>query len=328
MSHQLTRTNSKDILKKDSQLVSAVTKNLGATPEGIREILTVWKKRNQTSISSVDQLQASLDEVGFWKNFDAVGLGSEAFATISNQCPEFKKESAAELFHIFDKDHDGQISAKEFLTGVLESQTKDPRKEAELLFEAWDEDNSGTLSKGEVKKLWTTRRHAEFTLTAFTTRVLLHSSAIKFNVKYLEMFPDLTKEKLEAFAQQHASKGATDYITYIKAEEKAKIDTIVEKIFEKADTNKNGALSKDEFLNFFCDEETMSKIREMVTEDEKASKILENAVLDLTWQFLDSSSDEVAKKCAAKLKDFIQNGESDDLHGIPPEIWKKIHTSQ
>jgi Ca2+-binding EF-hand superfamily protein len=317
-----TKTSSKNARKKQARLVNSVSKNLGVSRDQVKEILVVWKKHNKSSINSLDEFQAALEEVGFWKK-----LGVVDFEEVSKHSPNYKKEVATELFHVFDKDHDGQITTREFITGVLEYDGDDPKKEAELLFEAWDEDNSGTLSKAEVKKLWVTRRAAEFIYTTFSIRKMFHSMAISRNSGYLAIFPNLTKEQLETFAQQKADKGANAYIGEIKAAEKAKIDTIVDKIFEQADTDKNGTLSKKEFVNFFSDNENLKQIRAMSRDDDKTDQLLDSTLINLSFEFLETSSDEVAKKCGKLLRTVSLKGEDptpEEIGQIPSEILERV----
>jgi len=237
--------------KKNKDLNKTVSKSLGATQGSVDALFRSWKKQNKTSLNSIDELLAALNQVNFWKNFNAGGIGVDDFAFISKRCPNLKKEITTELFHVFDKDHDGQISSKEFMTGVLEGQSTDPKKEAEMLFDGWDEDNSGSLSKDEIKKLWTTRRTAEHIVNAYIARREIHITAIAGNIGFLSIFPSLTRSQLETFASQSASKGSKEFMKGVKEEEKKRMDKVVDVIFEKADTDKNGTLSKQEFVDFF-----------------------------------------------------------------------------
>jgi len=309
----------KDRRKKDAQL----TKNIGVNHNQAKDVLSLWKKKNKTSVNSVEEFSAALGEVGFWNNFESKGLGAEEFKRISKRCPNLKKELATELFHIFDKDHDGQVSAKEFMTGILESKTSDPKKQAELLFEAWDEDNSGTLSKDEIKKLWMTRRSSDIVLDSYMLRTMYHDMGLKINMGYLGIFPDLTRSNLEVFVSQTASKAAKEIMNIVRATEKLQIDKIVDTIFEKADTDKNGTLSKEEFVTFFSDKATVDDISSNSAENEKVDLLFEKVAHDMMYLFLMSSKDENAKKCAQFLKDSMSPDEV-PVPEVPIEILEKV----
>jgi Ca2+-binding EF-hand superfamily protein len=299
---------------------------VGASQAQVDALLRSWKKQNKTSVNSVDELLAALNQVNFWKNFNGESMGAENFQMISKRCPNLKKEVTTELFHVFDKDHDGQVSAKEFLTGVLEGQSTDPKKEAEMLFDGWDEDNSGSLSKDEVKKLWSTRRTGEHIILAYTARTLLHNTAISGNIGFLKIFPTLKRDQLETFASQTAAKGSKDYLNAVKTEEKKKLDSIVDAIFVKADTDKNGTLSKQEFIDFFTNEDTVSQIRDLSSTPE-SDALLEHVTISMSYGFLLGTSDEIAKKCGAKIKDLMEDKDHDDLGGIPADVWANVlHT--
>jgi len=316
-----TKASMKDRLRKDTQLVQTVAKKMGASQAKGREILDVWNKQNKTVLTSVEDLQQALDQVGFWNNFSSMGLGHDVFETITKRYPDFKKEVSTDLFKVFDRDSDGTVCAREFLIGVLQSQTTDRDKEAEFLFEGWDEDKSGTLDRDEVKKLWQTRRIGEINIASFITRLQAYDTIIRFNKRYLSLFPDNFKQAdLEEFAIKKATKDATMWSDMIKAEEDLRINEIVNKIFEKADTDKNNNLSKEEFIKFFRDEATLEEIKEL-TVSEKIEESLEKALNESMWAFLHTSKSSLVRACGQKIKDTLQ---LDEDYGIPEDVWKDV----
>jgi len=49
--------------------------------------------------------------------------------------------------------------------------------------------------------------------------------------------------------------------------------------------------------------------------------------MHLMWGFLSESTDVVAKACGKKLKESMEDGDNDELNGIPPEVWDKVAKS-
>jgi len=297
--------------RKDAKLVNKASKQAGANQEKVRELLELWKKTNKNEITSVEDLLQALETVGFWDNFTDSGMGNDTFKEVCGTCPEYKKIITTELFKVFDKNHDGKISIKEFLVGSLQSQDSEGTKEAEMLFDGWDEDSSGTLSKDEIKKLWQTRRSSEISVTTFVIRNQMHNTIITQNQIYVDLFPKvLSAENLEKFAKEKSIKDASDWIEYNTKHEHKCIDETVTKIFEKADTDKSGSLSKEEFIKFFCDTETLKEIRSTARENEEADKVFEERFKEGLYDFLRSSSDPKIKGCGEGVKFLIEGGES------------------
>jgi len=191
-----------------------------------------------------------------------------------------------------------------------------------MLFDAWDEDKSGTLTKPEIKQLWTNRLNLENVVASAMCEGTFLDTIYKLNNGYLDIFPSLKENDLDTFAIQTSPKLTKELMALQKANEKAHIDSIIDKIFEKADTDKNGTLSKQEFVTFFSNDETLA---EMALDTSKEfDDHAEKSAYELGYGFLITSSDPVAKKWGEYLKSECKDESL--LVGIPEDIKVKIGT--
>jgi len=309
--------------RKDARIVQSVSKQVGADSQKVRDLLVNWKKQNKTAITTIEDLQQSLEEIGFWEKFSDSGMGNENFQAVCKNCPNYKKDICAELFKVFDRNHDGTITAKEFLAGSIQSQDAEGTKEAELLFDGWDEDGSGTLSKAEIKKLWQTRRTSEISVTTLVIRNQAYEHRLSFGAQYLEAFPsDFTQEKLEKYATEKAASNTNEWIGINRATEDERIDQTVEKIFEKADADKSGTLSKEEFIKFFCDSTTLYEIRGGSHENEAADKFFAEKYLEGFYGFLFETDNKKLNACGEAIRYIL--APSGDSPLVSVDIWEIV----
>jgi len=117
------------------------------------------------------------------------------------------------FFSIFDTSGDGKVDLQEFLVGLACAARGDPVEQAKLVFDAIDRDKNGVLDRAEM--------------TAFLKKVYDHL----LNVQLVNTNPII--------AMILRAKGEDK-----KAEE---IPAVLESVFA-ADSNKDGVISRDEWL--------------------------------------------------------------------------------
>jgi len=186
-----------------------------------------------------------------------------------------------------DTDHSGSITLKEFLTGFAVTTDGDSRERANLTFDLWDTDHSGTLSRNEVREGWlkgyyralqSQKISGALTLTYVSIEMILPSVFGEGYAKIIQSiqphFPELFRRFIKEF-------GAT-YETAIQVIG-AEANKIVDKIFELADTNHDQILSRAEYIEVFSKPElgeSLGKLTENLLEGKLLSEGMTMRVID------------------------------------------------
>ncbi|KAH3758979.1 visinin-like protein 1 [Pelomyxa schiedti] len=122
---------SKPHAPSDSE-VDSLASDLNLTVAQVKTIMSYWPARK-------DELKLSR-----FKRF---------IETLSTNMPDIEflstKGFAEQLFWLFDKDHNGMVSKREFLAGLSILSAGDPTERAKLFFEACDQDGNGQITKME-----------------------------------------------------------------------------------------------------------------------------------------------------------------------------------
>jgi Ca2+-binding EF-hand superfamily protein len=254
-------------IQEKYNLAHHVSQKVGASEDKVNELLASFKKQNITSLNSVEELEKALTQLGFWepfitetkeKNFLFENLPETSFLKFLQNSDKFKHQLSVELFQLFDQNHDGKVSIKELMTGVLHSRS-DRKKQTESLFHTWDQDGNGSLSRDEVKKMYYARRGWQqvIVLRILTISMqepladLLLNLAVHVADDLVPMMGD--EAKLHAFLDPRIDAIIQKLEGLQKAHEDKDIENILNQIFEHADTDKNGQISKEEFVKYSKD---------------------------------------------------------------------------
>jgi len=124
------------------------------------------------------------------------------------------------LFHMLDTNGDGNIDLKEFIGGLSVLCKGTPDEKIKLTFRAYDLDNSGTISKGELTELFR---------SAWLSG--LQALVCEWNALNYPKTMTVGKEQLEKFSVEMAQQFA-------------------EQAFSSLDANGDGQLSLEEFATF------------------------------------------------------------------------------
>jgi len=107
---------------------------------------------------------------------------------------EYSKELAKLWFHEADSDHSGAVDLKEFLTFILPLLSQNPKAKAERVFHIYDTDGDGFLSAAEIKSILELDRKY-FNLAS---NWLKKSALDSFLIKHIEMFKTVASFSFDA----------------------------------------------------------------------------------------------------------------------------------
>jgi len=210
-----------------------------------------------------------MTEVGFWETmkqtalqglkakYDAQSGGANAFKMAKKlietvfDYPEVRQDIVHLTFVNLDTDKSGTISKQEFMNGYVFSNSKDLTKKADIIFHLWDEDNNGTLSRDEIKRKLELSLELTFRMTASMTSAMLGVICLDL-IEQANQTPSKKRKARQMEALRWVVTTVHPLIqTYMEATQK-QIDStpIVDKIIELADTDKNGVLSREEWIEY------------------------------------------------------------------------------
>jgi len=276
------------LTSEDLRFCRHLSTNMKVDGKLVSKAVKAWKKAAQAQhqdektreIKTEAELGTLLDEVAFWDAMKLSGqmgvkvrylamgkifskeysmakkLAEEAF-----DYPEVRQEVLKSMFVSLDRDNSGSISREEFLQGVLNAKSSNRAKQANVTFDLWDVDNSGTLTKEEIKKKMDLAIQLAFSVT-------ISCLLVTMGILYLDLLEtDLkTPSKVRLGRQNEALRWVIARIkpslqdSVTDAQKHVDTTPIVNKIFELGDTDKNGVLNRDEWIKYSTDPVVQAKI--------------------------------------------------------------------
>ncbi|KAH3744270.1 [FeFe]-hydrogenase, mitochondrial [Pelomyxa schiedti] len=207
---------SKPHLTSDSE-VGSLASELNLTVDHVKFIMSYWPPhKEELKISKfkrfIEAISANMPDVDF--------LSTKGFAD--------------ELFWLFDRDHNGMVSKREFLSGLSILASGDPTERAKMLFTACDLNGDGQITKVEF-------------IQALRVSMTSCISLIKVQLKsYIHKHPG-SKISFKMISKMIAT------AVHVNA------DQFAELAF-KADTDHNGTLSMEEWMSSFEKNAAISRL--------------------------------------------------------------------
>jgi hypothetical protein len=146
-----------------------------------------------------------------------------------------------------------------------------------MRFDAYDVDNSKTLSKEEVGKLFLSiQRGGQKIGRSVASGLLTSQIAAKYfggslQTPFLNIVTKKPTDKQEIAARiilKHIFALVDKYFSQQEIAVESHVNEITEKIFELADTDKNGILSRDEFVRYFTEPEIQKNVADFAAKFE------------------------------------------------------------
>jgi Ca2+-binding EF-hand superfamily protein len=251
-----------DKADKADKLIKGVPKDTKLSIDKIKaaaEALIVSGHRG--IISDRDQLRDVLEKLGIfnsvtaldalmWSDYESIFFPKEkadsAAVAEALRSNEVRDARAALFWEMLDLNRDGQIDFNELLMGLAMNTESDPAERAQFYFDQFDLNKDGELSAEEVFALQATCMKA---LTGAIRVALFVNLRRRAETKLYMSEEDLRKACDECAANIHKlglAQRCTDYI------------------FQTVDKDKNGVITKDEFLAFLTDKQAQQSLKSLI----------------------------------------------------------------
>lgn len=212
-------------------------------------------------ISDRDQLRDVLEKLGvfnnvtaldslMWSDYESIFFPKDkadsAAVAEALRSDEVRDARAALFWEMLDLNRDGQIDFNELLLGVAMHTESTPEERAKFYFDVFDINKDGQLSADEVFALQATCMKA---LTGAIRVALFVNLRRRAETKLVMTEAELKKacdECAANIAKLNLAGRATEYI------------------FETVDRDKNGVISKEEFMTFLTDKNAQESLKSMM----------------------------------------------------------------
>jgi len=180
---------------------------------------------------------------------------------------EYQVETSKILFTMFDSDKNGTISVKEFLIGYIAHTITDLVERMSFFFDIWDSDRSNSINRSEAEEMWriSTRNELAFEKTSKLLKEYIVGIAFSKSSIFPRAHQRAANEKVVAGMQKLRPLFDSYYNDILKIREDH-IKDFIDKIFQLADTDKNGQLSREEFVQFFSNAQFALELQNMSEE--------------------------------------------------------------
>jgi hypothetical protein len=216
-----------------------------------QQILTLM--RDSSIIDLLIELQADSEAA---KNFD-IRLRDKITAD-----PEIEDMFYTHVLHMFDVNRDGTITLNEFVQGLSALTYGSRDEKAALLFSLSDDNGDGELSKDEIVKL---------------QKGVFRSLQVGFKVGFIEGSKDILKPR--------GPLNRGEFETLLEAllrifDLSSLLEFTADLVFSSQDKDKNGKISKEEYIEWYCNDAERTRIREQIAA--KMKPLLESKTLAVT----------------------------------------------
>jgi len=261
---------SKEDIKQCTNVATDLSKYV--SEHDVKRLLAQWRKdfKGKDEISEPAQLLLLLNHVEFFKKQEKAlrtaimaqtsdpevrALALDVVSKLVNE-DHYQLVTSEQMFAAFDKDKNHKVSFTEFASGFAVYSSGDAKEKATVLFNAWDEDGNGSISKEEARKTWFKSYEGGFR-AGVALGFSFASQILKQQLKTVVPPGKLNKlvEKFKDMFMSFCEEGLREV--------KAHQDEIVDKLFELADKNSDNVLSLDEFVAYSTDPAISGKVNEL-----------------------------------------------------------------
>jgi len=250
---------SKTLSKNDLAICSEIAKKTRIDTKKVRNLMVQWQQlTNKTNyISSPEELLSVFQKVDYFVILKNQAKNEMRLTNVIANNKDFQLSIARSVYAFYDSDGDGKISFEEFAFGFLVHSTGDPLEKADLMFDLMDIDKSGSLSKDEVMRAVKQGIAIHKAVTTVTMQEIIAGLVLAEVVPALNLKQRGFKPT-EAEAVRKIIRNRLNKIVEKVFDESFKDDHslfLTEQIFEIGDCDRNGILSKSEYVKYATDPE-------------------------------------------------------------------------
>jgi len=247
-------------------------KNEVKTPEELLSLLEVVNYFEMHKKNMLGKVSSNSDEEKMKRNL----------ITFLTDSKDYQTKKAHELFKLFDRDHSGTISTKEFLSGIIVTLFGNPQERLQVEFDLYDADGNGVISREEFSTGYLNAYEAVLNFRKTECAIALTcrtygSLSVDIDPQQLEqidfttLFVLLQKELGEIFDELY------DIVRSLGQE-------IIDLSFPIMDSNNDQVISKSEYMIGIKDPTLKQKVQNKIDErsqcvhekiEEKMSPIIE-----------------------------------------------------
>lgn len=261
-----------DSLLIDSKELEQLSKVSKFGNDLLAEIIVNYKKvaKSGSGISGKQQIMALARDakvidllIELSGNTEAKNIDSRLKDKVFSD-PAMEELFYNQILNMFDINRDGNITLEEFVQGLstLTHGTRDEK--AALHFAVADENGDGELTLDEVIKL---------------QKGVFSAAKIGFKVGFTEGGKELIKP-YGPLTQSEFNELLNMLLTIFDLSEVAEF--AAQQIFSSQDKDKNGKISKEEYIAWYCNDAERTRIQELITA--KAKPIIEKKALSVGTQ--------------------------------------------
>ena len=269
--------NSTEINKEEIEACTQLTSQYTSSKSSVKKILKKLKGGAPNEAKTPEELLLMLKALNYFdtlfkdlkkKKKEYCKSVNEHILREALEDESYQIEVAKMFFKLFDRDHNGVISLTEFVSGYVGYTSGSESDKQAMLFDLWDLDGNGTLSREEISSMWKTNCECQL---AFRKVTLSASIVASINSKFETKVSNTPENKAKAQARlslfmREISAVISESFDQIFFNYLLNENTIVDKIFELADTNNDGVLSRDEFITYSINEAKQEQMHSYLTE--------------------------------------------------------------